>query len=178
VSEILTLNDDMGRSLTCELLQEIPLDDKTYGLVLPQGTPVRVMAWIDTEDEDEPTLEDLDDEEIAKVLPTAKAVLEEQELKLLDSAFVLVVLGDVPEADEDSEVYTISEDEDSEDEEEDYQLISEFFVEERHYAVFSPVDPLFLFVDLTEDPPRMLTPEETKVLMPMFEDALFENSDN
>ncbi|WP_287129119.1 DUF3727 domain-containing protein [Candidatus Cyanaurora vandensis] len=176
MSEVLTLKDDVGRTLTCELLQEIPLDDKIYGLVLPQGTPVRVMAWIDTEDEDEPTLEDLDDEEIAKVLPTARAVLEEQELKLLDSAFVLVVTGDVPEADEDSEVYTISEDE--EEEEEDYQLVSEFFVEERHYAVFSPVDPLFLFVDLTEAPPRMLSPEETKTLMPMFEDALFENADN
>ncbi|WP_218079424.1 DUF3727 domain-containing protein [Anthocerotibacter panamensis] len=177
MSEILTLTDEMNRTLKCELLQEIPLKDKTYGLVLPQGTPVRIMAWTDGGDDDEPTLEDLDDEEIAKILPTARAVLAEQDLKLLDSAFVLVVIGDVPEADEDSdEVYTISEDD--EEEEEDYQLVREFFVEERHYAVFSPVDPLFLFVDLTEAPPRMLSPDETKELMPAFEDVLFENADN
>jgi hypothetical protein len=176
MSETLILKDEMGRTLQCELLQEIPLEDKSYGLVLPEGTPVRVMAWIDTGDDDEPTLEDLDDEEIAKILPTARAVLAEQDLKLLDSAFVLVAIGEVPEADEDTDVYTISEDE--EDEEEDYQLVREFFMEERHYAVFSPVDPLFLFVDLTEDEPRMLTPEETKELMPLFEDILFENADN
>ncbi len=176
MSEMLTLKDEMNRTLRCELLQDIPLDEKTYGLVLPEGTPVRVMAWIDGEDDDEPTLEDLDDEEIAKVLPTARAVLAEQDLKLLDSAFVLVVIGDVPEPDEDTDVYTISEDED--EEEEDYQMVREFFVESRHYAIFSPVDPLFLFVDLTTDPPRMLSPEETKNLMPMFEDVLFENSDN
>jgi len=173
---MLTLKDDAGRTLNCELLQEIPLDEKTYGLVLPEGTPVRVMAWIDSEEDDEPTLEDLDDDEIAKILPTARAVLAEQDLKLLDSAFVLVVTGDVPEADEDTDVYTISEDE--EDEEEDYQLVREFFVEERHYAVFSPVDPLFLFVDLTENPPRMLTPDETKDLMPLFEDILFDPTEN
>ena len=96
MSDLLTLKDDAGRTLRCELLQEIPLDDKNYGLVLPEGTPVRIMAWTDSEEEDEPTLEDLDDEEIAKILPTARAVLAEQDLKLLDSAFVLVVTGEVP----------------------------------------------------------------------------------
>ncbi len=175
MAELLTLKDEMGRTLTCELIQEIPLVDKSYGLVLPQGTPVRLMVWVEEEDAEDPTLEDLDDEEIAKVLPTARAVLAEQDLKLLDSAYVLIVTGEVPES-EDDEIYTICEED--EEEEEDYQLVREFFVEERRYAVFSPVDPLFFFVDLASDPPMMLSPEETKTLMPLFEDALFDETDN
>ncbi|MGA7954911.1 MAG: DUF3727 domain-containing protein [Gloeobacterales cyanobacterium] len=181
-SEVLVLSDERGRTLDCELLQQIPLESKVYGLVMPNLTPVRVMAWSD--DEEEPTLEDLDDEEVVKVFPNARAVLAEQDLSLLDSAYVLVVEGDVPAPDEEDEeeeedsIYTICEEE---GEEEEYQLLASFLEDEREYAVFTPLEPVILFVELDQTEgsktARLLTPKETDELMPVFEEFLRQQED-
>jgi uncharacterized protein YrzB (UPF0473 family) len=180
-SEALVLTDEKGRTLDCELLQQIPLESKVYGLVMPNLTPVRVMAWSDDE---EPTLEDLDDEEVVRVFPNARAVLAEQDLSLLDSAYVLVVEGDIPtpdeedEEDEEDSIYTICEEE---GEEEEYQLLASFLEDEREFAVFTPLEPVILFVELDEakgsKTARLLTPKETEELMPVFEEFLRQQED-
>jgi len=177
MSEILTLSDNAGRSLTCELVTELEVDGGQYGLVVPQATPVRLMVWEEAEDEDaeeDALLADLDDEEIDRVFQTAKAVLAEQNLKLVDSAYLLIVEGEVPNA-EDAEVYSIADDEDGEEMEEEYQLLEEFFFEDRRYGIFTPLDPVMLFVEMPSDgAPRVLDPEETARLMPEFEEALLD----
>jgi hypothetical protein len=179
MSELLTLKDNAGRSLTCELVTELEVDGSQYGLVVPQATPVRLMVWEEAEgdeaEEDEDAmLADLDDEEIDRVFQTAKAVLAEQNLKLVDSAYLLIVEGEVPNADE-AEVYSIADDEDGEEMEEEYQLLEEFFFEDRRYGIFTPLDPVMLFIELpTNGAPRVLDPEETARLMPEFEEALFD----
>jgi hypothetical protein len=177
MSEILTLSDNAGRSLTCELVTELEVDGGQYGLVVPQATPVRLMVWEEAEDEDaeeDALLADLDDEEIDRVFQTAKAVLAEQNLKLVDSAYLLIVEGEVPNA-EDAEVYSIADDEDGEEMEEEYQLLEEFFFEDRRYGIFTPLDPVMLFVEMPNDgAPRVLDPEETARLMPEFEEALLD----
>ncbi len=179
MSETLTLNDEAGRSLVCELVTELEIEGAQYGLVVPQATPVRLMAWEGAEGDDEASeddalLADLDDEEIERVFPTAKAVLAEQELKLVDSAYLLIVEGEIPNAEE-AEVYSIADDEDGEEMEEEYQLLEEFFFEDRRYGIFTPLDPVMLFIELPEDgAPRVLDPEETARLMPNFEEALLD----
>ncbi|UFP94073.1 DUF3727 domain-containing protein [Gloeobacter morelensis] len=180
MSDTLTLKDEAGRTLACELVTELEIDGSQYGLVVPQATPVRLMAWEaaegddDTEEEDA-LLADLDDEEIERVFQTARAVLAEQDLKLVDSAYLLIVEGDIPNAEE-AEVYSIADDEDGEEmEEEEYQLLEEFFFEDRRYGIFTPLDPVMLFVELPEGgEPRVLEPEETARLMPNFEEALLD----
>jgi uncharacterized protein YrzB (UPF0473 family) len=171
-SEALVLTDEKGRTLDCELLQQIPMESKIYGLVMPNLTPVRVMAWSD--DEEEPTLEDLDDDEVIKVFPNARAVL----------AYVLVVEGDVPgpdeedEEDEEDSIYTICEEE---GEEEEYQLLASFLEDDREYAVFTPLEPVILFVELDQTEgsksARLLAPKETEELMPVFEEFLRQQDD-
>lgn len=176
MSEILTLKDNAGRSLTCELVTELEVDGGQYGLVVPQATPVRLMVWeeVEGEEEEDALLADLDDDEIDRVFQTAKAVMAEQNLKLIDSAYLLIVEGDVPSA-EDAEVYSIADDEDGEEMEEEYQLLEEFFFEDRRYGIFTPLDPVMLFIELPENgAPRVLDPEETARLMPEFEEALFD----
>ncbi|AGY58554.1 DUF3727 domain-containing protein [Gloeobacter kilaueensis] len=179
MSDTLTLKDEAGRTLACELVTELEIDGAQYGLVVPQATPVRLMAWEAADDEDgngeeeDTLLADLDDEEIERVFQTARAVLAEQDLKLVDSAYLLIVEGDIPNADE-AEFYSIADDEDNEEEEE-YQLLEEFFFEDRRYGIFTPLDPVMLFVELpAEGEPRVLEPEETARLMPNFEEALLD----
>ncbi len=95
------LKDDTGRSLFCHLEYSLTLADKTYALLQPVDAPVMIFAW--DKDSDEPTiLEDVAD--LEPLLPTAKAVLSEQNLTLLDTAVTLTVEGDLPDIeDEDTE---------------------------------------------------------------------------
>lgn len=177
MTDLLTLKDDAGRALACELVTELEIDGTQYGLVIPQATPVRLMAWEGSEEEsaEDALLADLDDDEIDRVFPTARAVLAEQNLKLVDSAYLLIIEGEVPNAEE-AEVYSIADDEDEDgDVEEEYQLLEEFFFEDRRYGIFTPLDPVMMFVELVDDgTPRVLDPEETARLMPDFEEALLD----
>lgn len=95
------LKDNTGRSLFCHLEYSLTLENQTYALLQPVDAPVMIFAWDD--DSDEPTiLEDIED--LEPLLPTAKAVLSEQNLTLLDTAVTLTVEGDLPEIeDEDLE---------------------------------------------------------------------------
>jgi hypothetical protein len=95
------LKDDTGRSLFCHLEYSLTLKGETYGLLQPVDAPVMIFAWDD--DSDEPTiLEEIED--LEPLLPTARAVLSEQNLTLLDTAVTLTVEGDLPELDDDDDL--------------------------------------------------------------------------
>lgn len=168
-----TLTDGSGRTLDCYVEQSIELDDREFVLLLPVDAPVEIFAWRESGDEDESAVLVEDPSEIASVFRTAKAVLEEQNLTLKETALVLTVAGDLPEIEDDLE----DEDEEFEDQEE-LQLIASFYNNDQEYAIYTPLDPYFILAQLDADGnPQILSPEELKQLeplLPMLEDRLFD----
>jgi len=171
------LKDDTGRSLFCHLEYSLDLNGKTYGLLQPVDAPVMIFAW--KQDSDEPEiLEDI--AQIEPLLPTAKAVLSEQNLTLLDTAVTLTVEGDLPEIDDadleqdealhnsalrpdslqHSEIerqgmdldalYDPDDDMADSDEYDEYQLLAHFLFKGQEYEVYTPLKPPFAFWTLIE----------------------------
>jgi hypothetical protein len=172
-SPTITLKDDSGRTLDCYVEQSIDLEGQEFVLLLPVDSPVEIFVWREVGDDEEAVLVE-DQSEIAAVFRTAKAVLEEQNLTLKQSAVVLTVEGDLPELEEEPD----DEDDDLEEEQEELQLLATFFHDDHEYAVYTPMDPYFILAQLDEKGnPRILSPEELKrlePLLPMIEDQLFD----
>ncbi len=191
------LKDDTGRSLFCHLEYSLTLEDKTYGLLQPVDAPVMIFAW--DEDSDEPDiLEDV--AQLEPLLPTAKAVLSEQNLTLLDTAVTLTVEGDLPEIDDEDlereaalqnsalrpdslqhseierkgmDLDALGDDEDDEDEYDEYQLLAHFLFEGREYEVYTPIKPPFAFwTVLEEGEPQLLDPEVMEDIEPLLNEAV------
>ena len=181
MSETLFLHDEHNQHLECEILKEIELDEETYVLLMPVHQPIQILAWEEFgEDdnseggnsEDEAGLADLDLEELELVLPTAMAVLEELNLKLVKSAYTLTVEGELPEPLEETAIEIA--DEDDEDVEE-YQLLSTFFHEKRQFGIFAPLDPLLFFAVKPEDgAPYLLAPDSPEELFTRLQDRLLD----
>lgn len=173
------LTDETGRSLPCYIEHSVEVNDQTYVLLTPIDTPVEIFAWRGEEDEDEPI--PVSDEEIDEIFDTARAVLEEHNLTLKRTAISLTVSGELPEFMEEE----ISELPESLAEEEDYeelQYLASFYNEEQEYAIYAPLDPVFILARLNaEGKPQLLSDEELKELEPMMptlegmiEESLFE----
>jgi Protein of unknown function (DUF3727)/Protein of unknown function (DUF1292) len=167
-----TLKDDRGQTLDCYVEQSIDLDAQEYVLLLPVDSPVEIFAWREDGEDEEAVLVE-DPEEIAAVFRTAKAVLEEQNLILKQTAIVLTVEGDLPELDED-----IEDEDEAFEEQEELQLLATFYHDDQEYAIYTPMDPYFILAQLDANGnPRILSPEELKrlePLLPMIEDQLFD----
>ena len=195
------LKDDTGRSLFCHLEYSLTLEEKTYGLLQPVDAPVMIFAWEDGSDEPE-ILEDV--AQLEPLLPTAKAVLSEQNLTLLDTAVTLTVEGDLPEIDDedlereaalqnsalrpDSLQHSEIErkgmdldalgDEEDEDEYDEYQLLAHFLFEGREYEVYTPIKPPFAFWTVIEDgEPQLLDPEAMEDIEPLLNEAVAKELD-
>ena len=192
------LKDDTGRSLFCHLEYSLALKDKTYGLLQPVDAPVMIFAWSDDSDEPE-ILEDV--AEIEPLLPTAKAVLSEQNLTLLDTAVTLTVEGDLPEIEEEdleqaealrhsalrpdslqhSEIERKGMNLESLEEEEEYdeyQLLAHFLFDGREYEVYTPIKPPFAFWTLLEDgEPQLLDAEAMEAIEPLLNEAVSQELD-
>ncbi|MBO0347879.1 DUF3727 domain-containing protein [Phormidium pseudopriestleyi FRX01] len=171
------LTDESGRSLSCYIEHSVEVNDKTYVLLTPIDTPVEIFAWQAEDEDDEPI--PISEEEVDTIFDTAKAVLEEQNLTLKRSAITLTVSGDLPEFTEEE----ISDDELGEAAEyEELQWLASFYHEEAEYAIYSPLDPVFILARLNEDGnPELLSDEELQELEPMMstlegmiEERLFE----
>ncbi len=154
MAETLVLRDTQGRQMLCEVHRRVELEGVTYILLTPTLPVAEILVWKDeeveldakdflmgfTEDDYEGTLDEPDWEDMEKILPTARAVLAEQNLNLqtliFDQVHFLSVEGDIPlPSDEDLlEISTT----DDEDELERYQLLATFYHEDRHYGVFVP----------------------------------------
>ncbi|MDA0268182.1 MAG: DUF3727 domain-containing protein [Cyanobacteria bacterium] len=176
-----TLRDETGRSLSCQVEQTFEVDDAMFGLLLPIDTPIEVFAWSKeegVEDDDDETLVDVEDEEIEVLFPTAYAVLAEQNLTLQKTAVTLTVAGELPDVDEEDcftlEINDLLSQED-EATSEDFQILATFFHEDVEYTICTPVDPLLIFARLLSDgTAQVVPPEEFELLRPDIESALFE----
>ncbi|MBE9180717.1 DUF3727 domain-containing protein [Oculatella sp. LEGE 06141] len=170
------LTDEDGRSLLCYVEKSLDVDNQEYVLLQPVEVPVVIFAWEpDEEDEEEGTLEDIDDDEVDEIFTTARAILAEQDLILNRTAITLTATGDLPDTEED-DLITLEVGEDEADMSvEEFQQLANFFYEEQEYVICTPLDPLLFFARLNHDgEPKLLTPEEFQAVQPQLEDQLFD----
>lgn len=161
---------DQDRSLECEILKQFTLDGTNYALVVPVLHPIQVLCWeTDEEDEERDALVDPEPDELEAALPVAQSVLEELNLKLVYSAYVLTVQGELPEPNEE-DILEITNDD---DEVEEYQLLATFFHDDLQYGVFALLDPLLLFVVLPDcGDPHLLSPDTPPALLNRLQEEL------
>lgn len=165
--DIVTLTDGTGRSLDCYIENEIHSDGADYYLLQPVDLPVVILAWDDDEDDDDlPETEMVEDpEELAEIFLDAKAVLEELELKLQDTAYVMTIKGEIPPLEEEDILsLEIEDDNDTRLEPEELQFLAEFYHLEQHYSIYTPIDPYLFFAKATgDDEIEMLDPSDPQV---------------
>lgn len=169
----ITLTDDKGRSLECYIEHSLEVDGQEYFLLLPVDSPVEIFAWQGDGEEEEAILVE-DDATIDQIFTTAQAVLSEQNLILKNTAYALTVTGELPPVEE-SELFTLEiEDEQSDLEPEQLQLLASFYYEDQEYAIYTPLDPLLFFARISKTgKPELLSPEEFRQVQPLLEEHLF-----
>ncbi len=178
--EILTIVDENGRSLPCYIEQSLEMEGITYLLLMPVDIPVVIMSW-DTEDEESGEVEATmleDDREIAKIFANAKAVLAEQNLYLHHTAYTLTATGELPPIEEE-QILTLDldDDEDSQLEPEELQLLSCFYYSNQKYCIYTPLTPLLFFARYDANNQLELVSPEQENLLPILEELLFEEPD-
>lgn len=167
------LTDEAGRELACYIEQTLEVEGKEYILLLPVDSPVEIFAW--TEDSEDEAMLVEDEDIVDKIFPDAQAVLAEQDLILKRTAFSLTVAGELPPVEEE-EILTLEIDEDGTQlEPEELQLLANFYHEEQEYAIYTPLDPLLFFGRFNQDgKPELLSPEEFQKVQPLLEEQLFD----
>jgi hypothetical protein len=178
---IITLRDETGRSLSCQVEQTFEVEDTIFGLLLPVDTPIEMFAWSNEEgggEADDETLIDVEEGEIDALFPTAAAVLAEQNLTLQKTAVTLTVAGELPDLDEE-DCFTLEINDllsqGDEATSEEFQILATFFHNDVEFTVCTPVDPLLIFARLLSDgTAQVVPPEEFEQLRPEIESALFE----
>ena len=177
--DIVTLGDDRGRTLDCMIQSVVKLEGQDYLLLVPVDAPIEILRW-PGEDEDDETPIPVDSEaELDQIFPTAKVVLEEQNLTLKRSAVSLTVAGELPEIDPDD-----LEDGEEDSEEGDYEEMVEltsFYCDEQEYGIYTPIEPFFILARQNDrGEPQLLSGEELQKiepLLPLIEDQLFDDLD-
>ena len=176
--ESVTLTDEVGRSLTCNIEYSMNLEGQEYALLLPIDSPVEIFTW-QGDDTDEAAIPVEDETEIDKIFDTARVVLQEQNLTLRRTAVTLTVVGELPEFPEDDMASDADPDEESEFEE--LMWLTSFYHEEQEYAIYTPLDPFFILARMNDDgKPELLSEEEFERLepmLPMLEDQFFDELD-
>lgn len=176
--ESVTLTDEVGRSLTCNIEYSMHLEGQEYALLLPIDSPVEIFTW-QGDDTDEAAIPVEDEAEIDKIFDTARVVLQEQNLTLRRTAVTLTVVGELPEFPEDDMASDADADEESEFEE--LMWLTSFYHEEQEYAIYTPLDPFFILARMNDDgKPELLSEEEFQRLepmLPMLEDQFFDELD-
>ena len=151
---VVTVTDHFNRRLECRILNEtiISAEGQKYALVEPVDATIEVYSWQPAgEDEDEDDAVLVEDEEIiAKIFGTARAVLSEKNLILKDTPYVLTVAGELPNKDE-STIFNLEFD-DIDDEEEPERLmeIATFFHDEQEYAIYTPLETSLFLARITK----------------------------
>lgn len=173
----ITLTDEKGRTLDCYIEHSLTVDGQEYVLLLPVDSPVEIFAWQGDGDEEEAILVE-DEATIDAIFDIAQAVLSEQNLFLKNTAYALTVTGELPPVEE-SELFTLEiEDEGTDLEPEQLQLLASFYHEEQEYAIYTPLDPLLFFARLSKTgKPELLSPEEFRKVQPLLEEHLFNEVD-
>ena len=169
-----TLTDEAGRSLACYIERSLFVEDQEYVLLLPVDSAIEIFAW-QTDGEEEEAIPVEEDATIDQIFGLAEAVLAEHNLILKRTAFALTVAGELPPV-EDTELFTLEIEEEGTDlEPEQLQLLASFYYEEQEYAIYTPLDPLLFFARLDgAGHPELLSPEEFRKVQPLLEDQLFD----
>jgi hypothetical protein len=169
----MTLKDEDGRSILCQVENTLKVRSKEYVLLLPVDTPIEIFAWAEDEedaDEEGEMLVDIDDEELEDVFATARAVLAEQDLILNRTALTLTASGEIPEVEDDDIIALDIEDPEGKFNMEQFQQLAAFFYEEQEYVVCTPLDPLLFFAKISaQGEPELLSPEEFQELVELDE---------
>jgi hypothetical protein len=170
-----TLTDEFGRSLTCNIEHSMDVEGQEYALLLPIDSPVEIFTW-HGDDADESAIPVEDEAEIDKIFDTARVVLQEQNLTLRRTAVTLTVIGELPDFPEEDLAPDADSDEESEFEE--LMWLTSFYHEEQEYAIYTPLDPFFILARINDDgKPELLSEEEfqkLEPLLPMLEDQFFD----
>ena len=171
--EPVILTDETGRELACYIEQSLEVEGKEYLLLLPVDSPVEIFAWQE-DSEDEAVLVEEEDT-LNLIFPIAQAVLAEQDLTLKRTAYSLTVAGELPPVDEE-EILTLEIEDDATNlEPEELQLLASFYHEEQEYAIYTPLDPLLFFGRFNQNgKAELLSPEEFQKVQPLLEDQLFD----
>ncbi len=176
--ESVTLTDEFGRELTCNIEHSMNLEGQEYALLIPIDSPVEIFTWHGDE-ADEAAIPVEDETEIDKIFDTAKVVLQEQNLTLRRTAVTLTVVGELPEFPDEDMAPDADPDEESEFEE--LMWLTSFYYEEQEYAIYTPLDPFFILARMNDDgKPELLSEEEFQRLepmLPMLEDQFFDELD-
>ena len=152
--ETLTIVDENGRSLPCYIEQSLELDGITYLLLMLE-----------------------DDVEIAEIFANAKAVLAEQNLYLHHTAYTLTATGELPPIEEEQILTLDMDEEDSQLEPEELQLLSCFYYSNQKYCIYTPLTPLLFFARYDLNNQLELVSPEQENLLPILEELLFEEPD-
>lgn len=178
--EIVSLFDENQRSLMCYVEHSLETDGITYLLLMPVDIPVTIISW----ESDDPNAEEVeavmleDDGEITDIFANAKAVLAEHNLYLKHSAFTLTATGELPPIEEDQILTLNLDEEDSDLESEELQLLASFYHSERKYSIYTPLTPLLFFARYnTKGKLELVSPEE-EGFQPILEELLFEELDD
>ena len=179
-AESVTLLDDKGRSLDCYVENSLEMDDHAYLLLMPVDIPVVLIAWDEESGEEEEDLEAVlleDYEEIGRIFEDAKAVLAELDLSLKYTAYTLTVSGELPPI-EDDDILTLELESDDEAlEPEELQFLTDFYHEEQHYSIYTPLAPLlFLAKSHPNGKVELVSPEDEQTQQ-ILEELLFEDLD-
>lgn len=177
---VVTLTDEDGRTLACYVEKSLDVDGSDFLLLLPVNLPIEIFVWQpDDEDDDEDAAEilvDVEEEDIDRLFPSARAVLAELDLILERSAHTLTAAGDLPEADEeDCFSLDISDEGDEHPVTEEFQMLANFFHEENQYTLCTPLDPLLFFALRAKDGSvELVEPEDFQRMRSQLEDKLFD----
>ncbi len=178
---VVTLRDEDDRELACYVEKSIDVDGAEFLLLLPVNLPIEIFVW-ETDDEAEgdddaaEILVDIEEEDIDRLFPTARAVLAELDLLLERSAHTLTAAGDLPEGDEeDCFSLDISEEGDEHPVTEEFQMLATFFHQEAQYTLCTPLDPLLFFATrATDGSIELVDPEDFQKMRSQLENKLFD----
>ena len=159
-AQTIILKDSSGRELFCFLEQIVEVESKEYGLLTPVDTPVCLFKINSEEDIQE--IIDLDEDD--EVLKNADSVLQEQNLKLIRSASTLTVSGDLDEP-----IYDELEENYLDDDEEEYDHLVSFNVNDDKYEILMPSFPYFILGELNGQGAFLLDKEDEERIGPLVE---------
>lgn len=147
-TEIVTIYDEEGRSLSCYVENEIEYNGQAYVLLMPIDLAIVILTEEINDDEDEEYGETVmveDSDEMEAIFDDAKAVLGELNLYLKRTGFILTASGELPSLEENNIISLEIEEHASEIEPEELQFLASFYSFEQKYNICTPLTPI-LFV--------------------------------
>ena len=177
--EIVEIFDEKGRALKCYIEHSVDTDGITYLLLMPVDIPIVIISW-DDDDSDAEEVEAVmleDDQEIEEIFANAKAVLAEQNLSLQHTGYSLTATGELPPIEEEQLLTLNLNDEDSDLEAEELQLLASFYNAQQKYSIYTPLTPLLFFARYNRDQKLELVSPDEDNFQPILEELLFEEFD-